>query len=749
MPEELITIPRPELGRPTDPRLTADYIAAHPELEKAGYPAFDPEQDVDWHGEVENAIQRVQAQVSYADPALYENLVGLQADNQKALADIAQSAALAVSAAGITPVANVAAVGETPGLYRAMDTGRVYERPEGGGDPVPRADLEAAPVQQVEALDNQLQPSALDAVPDGAARAWLGDLEHRPYNGPDAADGTIIKQDGKGRKFKVNFTGIAQVDWWKTVKTDGSADVAPGLSEAAAWARKKGKALFIPGGTDKKYLLSSRAVIPAGVTISGEGFANDNPGKSDNSVPFSGSVFLVRGNGQLQMATGSMVERAAFVYDEQRYLLDADSAQADGIQAFKPYPALILSQDNYGAPTVRELGFFGGSGLFSSTSADGNPEKLIIQDVRGFFTGECVRIPIASDVPRVTGLFMNGNSVYSLLSNQMRAAGIDPGAGFDPSKPVSSSNPSNWSVYSARMHTKTAKNSTLFALGRVDDIMIDHCFVYAAREFLRFDIFDSRDNGNGGGASVTNSAGDVVNSAFRIGRSDMVFGLRVSNFWFATNVWKIVYDNAVQGDDPTLLRLSGTSQNCSFQFSNGRVFGGPVPQVADSASMYQYLAGNGGSSRVKLSNVDLEHGSILTGGPFSNTGSNNTHMLTLNGVSFRGRQLRGETLIQGGYVAAVSSDTVVGTFSVDELLKLREGCARGTAQVGPTAAGTVVFTSSGGSVLGTLSFPAGANTATFTPGPGSVDTGDRIVATAKGMAGASGVSWSLRAQAGY
>lgn len=62
---------------------------------------------------------------------------------QQAVADSAQSAALATAAAGITPRANLAAITGADGYYRAMDTGYVYQR--SGGSNTRRADLEALP----------------------------------------------------------------------------------------------------------------------------------------------------------------------------------------------------------------------------------------------------------------------------------------------------------------------------------------------------------------------------------------------------------------------------------------------------------------------------------------------------------------------------------------------------------------------------------------------------------------------------
>lgn len=64
MPDDLIQIPRPELGRPTDPRIDEAYIAARPEL--SGVTPFDPETDVDLVGVINDKLAEVQALGSLA-----------------------------------------------------------------------------------------------------------------------------------------------------------------------------------------------------------------------------------------------------------------------------------------------------------------------------------------------------------------------------------------------------------------------------------------------------------------------------------------------------------------------------------------------------------------------------------------------------------------------------------------------------------------------------------------------------------
>lgn len=65
---DLELIPKPELGRATDSRLTPAYLEAHPELE--GFPAFVPGVDVDLTEETNRVIAYLHSLVAYASPEL-------------------------------------------------------------------------------------------------------------------------------------------------------------------------------------------------------------------------------------------------------------------------------------------------------------------------------------------------------------------------------------------------------------------------------------------------------------------------------------------------------------------------------------------------------------------------------------------------------------------------------------------------------------------------------------------------------
>lgn len=105
-----------------------------------------------------------------ADDARLDALSGA-ATATVAAAGANDAAILATSAAGITPVADLTSVPVSSGLYRTLDTGYVYERPAGGGDPVRRPALEAAAKAAVEAA----QAAASGAVDrlDGQAESFI------------------------------------------------------------------------------------------------------------------------------------------------------------------------------------------------------------------------------------------------------------------------------------------------------------------------------------------------------------------------------------------------------------------------------------------------------------------------------------------------------------------------------------------------------------------------------------------------
>lgn len=170
-----------------------------------------------WDGSAINAAtaQLVQPETALRVKQIVDSYdavtLDLTAERQRvdqALADTAQAGALAVSAAGITPVSDLAGIGAGAGLYRTMDNGQVWERPQGGGAPVRRPELEAA----------SAATTAVTAIALGAAdvqKAMLRALDVGAGEIPAGADWTLTQRlviDCQGRRFNFVNKGRLHFD---------------------------------------------------------------------------------------------------------------------------------------------------------------------------------------------------------------------------------------------------------------------------------------------------------------------------------------------------------------------------------------------------------------------------------------------------------------------------------------------------------------------------------------------------------
>jgi hypothetical protein len=173
-----INLPRPQLGRPSDKRVTAEFLRSH----NLSGPAFDPAQDVDLLDAIEEKLEELQALVAYADPALVTELRATAGARQDALdaADEAyqttaanyESARQFLALVDITSVLNLAATPAGTGLFRyraGAEAGQVHERVTVGGPLVRRLDLEIGDAAQVQAAQASADAAAAQAsalVPD-------------------------------------------------------------------------------------------------------------------------------------------------------------------------------------------------------------------------------------------------------------------------------------------------------------------------------------------------------------------------------------------------------------------------------------------------------------------------------------------------------------------------------------------------------------------------------------------------------
>lgn len=216
-----INLPRPQLGRPSDKRVTAEFLKSR----NLSGPAFDPAQDIDLLDAIEEKLEEMLALVAYADPALVTELratAGARQDALDAANEAYQGNAANYEAArqflalvNITSVENLAATPAGVGLFRyrsGAEAGQVHERATTGGALIRRPDLEianAAGVQVAQAAAsaaNTAANTALAAAPytqtryGGVAQAVaatpVGDVTRVTSGG--AITATVINDGTKG-----------------------------------------------------------------------------------------------------------------------------------------------------------------------------------------------------------------------------------------------------------------------------------------------------------------------------------------------------------------------------------------------------------------------------------------------------------------------------------------------------------------------------------------------------------------------
>lgn len=158
---DLIQIPKPELGRPNDSRLTQAYLDARPELK--GLTPFNPATDFDLVDMINDRLGQLHALVQYADADLYgavnaardsavqaaqdaqDNIAAVNAEWADTKSDIAQDRAAtqaatdtALNAAGIVPwySGDHTTLPGGVGAWRIMagtEAGQVWQRSVSGG----------------------------------------------------------------------------------------------------------------------------------------------------------------------------------------------------------------------------------------------------------------------------------------------------------------------------------------------------------------------------------------------------------------------------------------------------------------------------------------------------------------------------------------------------------------------------------------------------------------------------------------
>ncbi|GGL15993.1 SGNH/GDSL hydrolase family protein [Deinococcus radiotolerans] len=123
----LIQVPKPDLGRPNDSRLTQAYLDSRPELKNLT--PFNPATDFDLIDAINDAFGRLHALVQYADPALYAQMVAAR-DQAASDHQAVQGALLGLDGitnelrqlAGVYNLGRAPQAGDPAGTYRVADT---------------------------------------------------------------------------------------------------------------------------------------------------------------------------------------------------------------------------------------------------------------------------------------------------------------------------------------------------------------------------------------------------------------------------------------------------------------------------------------------------------------------------------------------------------------------------------------------------------------------------------------------------
>lgn len=181
------------------------------------------------------AYGALQTALTAADDARLDALSGA-ATAAVAASGANDAAILATTAAGITTAPDLASIPPTPGLYRALDTGYVYERPAGGGAPQRREVLEAAPKAEVQAVRSALGNLTLNTlttraqvdgpqIVDGSRWTWGA------TGTPDG--GTVVAASGGGYWHR-EFSGAVYAPWFGCAADGVTLDDEPMLRAARA-----------------------------------------------------------------------------------------------------------------------------------------------------------------------------------------------------------------------------------------------------------------------------------------------------------------------------------------------------------------------------------------------------------------------------------------------------------------------------------------------------------------------------------
>jgi len=312
-----------------------------------------------------------------------------------------------------------------------------------------------------------------------------------------------------------------------------------------------GGTVFITNGTFKT---SSAITIPLGVYVKGTNmFTNGRNVFDGNELPSTiyptsttEPVFIIEG------ACG--VDGLVFDYKDQvRYLL----SETDEFVKYPPTFQLGITGRGVVGAHIRNIYTVGGS-IFAQQydrTRTNSVEKCIFENISGFVTEIFVNIGYATDLNTFNNIHLN--------LNDLKPGWLDP----------------NYSV--VPYQTKIAKEAVFFKMARVDDFIANNCFGYGMKHMLHMYVETHNDDGTNGGATFTASSLDSCYQAFRIERSKLSLGLRVSNAFYTPQV-------QLEGGVTCLLSIGNGVSHTNVTFTGISVSGGGVAQITGSSAA-QYV----------------------------------------------------------------------------------------------------------------------------------------------------------------
>lgn len=389
-------------------------------------------------------------------------------------------------------------------------------------------------------------------------------------------------------------------DWSSTVQAASTA------------SRRASTSLRFPAGY---YYLASDVALARGAHWESETWTH-----LDAFAPGM-SVFVLRG-AQIQLEQDCAIEGFTLYYDRQRYRIDADGSQPDGLQAFTTYTPTFRWKF---ACSVKRIHYIGGSHFGTEETTAGQPGGLTLSDLWGYPLKVGIEVTWAADLLRIHNVNFNPSQYSYFISGS-----------------------------TTNYFTKCSKNATMFRFGFCDGAHMSNIFAFGCREFIHLanlSATDARDSNNDIGLKLSNFGADNCHTLIRYERIwSKNFGVALSNGFASPTIYNPVVGGVVSAAGPCVVRIDPGGQDGLFELSNcSFASNGPVPQITDSnfpANMY-IISATAGLRNYILANNAQHRG--YTAGIVS--GATATNLVKFVGCMNNDAFTNGEAVVLGADVA--------------------------------------------------------------------------------------------------